>query len=183
MSSGPCPADIAEALQQVAELAGAQDVRIAVIGAQARIARGSPETSAAIDIAASGPLQIAESTPLHLGGQAFGIASVAVHWLVRADEYAALYAAVMQGAEQMPGWPAPIARADHLAATLLATRRQEDHARIVGLFAAGHFDPDAARAAVREHLGPYAIADLETLVQEAEWQAMRQKFGSDGSVH
>ncbi len=182
--SGPAQkGPIGDALARIAELAQAGGADVALIGATARRAHGSGESTEAIDVAATVAVAVDEGAPLHLGGVAFGWQGVAVHWLVRADEFAPLYATAIAAAVSVPGWPLKVVRPEHLAAMMLATRRAADHERLIVWIAAGHLDKDTARAAVLQHLGPYAVGDFETLLQEAEWRAMRQRYEGDGDLH
>ncbi|GEM_PF-3074448 len=183
MKSKSPPAHVVATLDDLAERAADGGYDVAVIGALARIARGSFENTAGVDVAASLNIDVDDGEPHPLGGSSFHVDGVPVQWITRFDELAPLYLAAIERAETLPGWPLPVVRIDDHAAMLLATRRGKDRERLGRLLVSGLLDPEAARARVLELLGPYAIADIERITQDAEWLAMRLRYTDDGEVH
>lgn len=99
-------------------------------------------------------------------------------WRSRGDHYRALWEALAHSTgEQSP----PIISGPALVTLTLQSRTQPDF--LVKLLMAGHIDLDEARAMVLAHLGPYALDDLETVIQDVEWLLMRQRYASDDDVH
>ena len=186
MSSGGAEPELAwqAALSQVATLAGRAGRRVVACGRLAARLSGLLCPVDTLDLIADGPpAGHLEAVELAGGGWTWSECEVPVRWIERDDHYKPLYLAAAEAAEHPPSSPVPVAPMGHVAAMLLAGRRPEDAGVITALMIGAHLDPEAARAAVRQWLGVYALDDLDALVQEAEWRLMRQRYAGGEEPH
>ncbi len=102
---------------------------------------------------------------------------VPVLWRSRQDHFAPLFDAAIASASGAPA----VVSAPALVALLLQSRSHER--TLLQLLMTGEIDFDAARAFTRTHLGPYALDDLESVMQEAEWRFMRRRYAEGGDLH
>lgn len=165
-------------------MAGLAGRRVVACGRLAARLNGLPCPVHALDLIADGPpAGHINAVELPSGGWTWHEGEVAVRWIQRADHYAHLYSAAAEAAAHTAVSSVGVAPMGHVAAILLAGRDPDDAAIITALMIGAHLDPEAARAAVRQWLGVYALDDLDALVQEAEWRLMQQRYAGGGQPH
>lgn len=174
-----------EALERLALLGGVAGRQVVAVGRLGLRLHGLSLPVPTLEVAADAhPEGQIDGQPLASGGWSWrDPGGLPVAWIMRRDHYAPLYAAAIQDAVRPARSPLDVAPLPLIAAMLLAGRDQEDAAVLTALMAAGHLDPEAAREAVARWLGVYALDDLEPLIQEAEWQAMRQRYEGGQQSH
>ncbi len=170
-------------LRTLAARAATIGAKIALAGARARIVWGSNEVASTIDI-------IATTMPPSVNG--FVQAEVdagyvhllpQLRWSVRGDEFRELYRAAIERAVTLPNMALPIVPMDLLGAMLLADKTAAARTLLIANIVAGHMQTEPLRQIVLEHLGPYAVSDLESVVADAEWHAMTMKYEAGEEVH
>lgn len=169
------------ALRSIASLAGRGAVRFVLGGSWARVARGSPEPPDAIELwSLSEPTEAIKAVMKSASGQD---GAPAIEWRLCNDTFSELRTAAIDEARLTGGWPIAVAPMSLLAAALMAERTQDAHELLLGLLVVGVVSADILNEDVRRYLGVYALADLERIVAEAEWTAMRIKFKGGNNVH
>ena len=95
-----------------------------------------------------------------------------MHLVVRADKYRALYEAAVEHATRVEGVPVFVVNGEYLIAMKMVAGRPKDDADLEFLIADGGVDLERARAVVSEHLGPYAVDELERYYDEVALAAV-----------
>ena len=188
MSPGPRPEHDESALRAALAAVGERGQRsgrsLVVCSRSALWLRGMSCHLEGIEVVADGPPSgHVDAQDVPGGGWTWLEGAVAVRWIQRTDHYAPLYRAAADGAESVPGSPLPAAPIPLVAAMLLASRGPEDAALITALIVGGQLDAEVAREVIEGWLGVYAMDDLEALIQEAEWQVMRQRYNRGDKPH
>ena len=105
-------------------------------------------------------------------------------WLAEVGPWADLRRNARQAAVRATDLPVAVVPAKWLIALLMVSRRSDAVRAAVALLATGSVDVDGTREVVRSHLGPYAVDDFDALLQEAEWQAMCERYrAGDTPIH
>ncbi len=177
-------AQFRDALNNLADRGRRAGCALIASGRTALWVRGLPGQPRLLEVIADGaPIGHVDARELVGGGWTWDEDGVIVRWIQRSDHYAPLFDAAAASAEAVPDWPLPAVHVPLIGATLLAGRGPEDAAVIVALIVAGHLDVEELRAVVLQWLGPYALDELHTLVQEAEWRVMKQRYEDGQDPH
>ena len=167
-------------LKRVAELAHVvgerEGLRVAVAGGLAMILYGSPRLTKDVDVVSRGvppaPAELTRGEPLSFGGYTFGTPmGIDLDWIVRDDDYRALYEEAIEAAT--PGRDGFLVVAvEHLAAMKFATLRPKDYEDLMYLLGRpGLVDPGKARALVHRLLGgKFASDQFTAATDEARWR-------------
>lgn len=172
------PAQIASGLEAVARLARQVGARWALAGGIAFMDLGSPRFTSDIDIVSDRPLPLPEEHPLTFGGSAHQLPTdagpVPLDWILRNDDYEALYEEALLHATSGPDG-IPRIRPEYLAAMKFAARRAKDETDLLWLLKQGKVDIEAARRIVKRHVGGrFGLDEFDSFVTEAEWQAREE---------
>lgn len=164
--------EVERGLEEIAQLAREQDVHVVLIGGAALQLLGSDRLTKDVDFAAERPLAgVTEYGMLDFGGIKAATASgVPVDLVIRDDKYRGLYEAVIEHATRVEGVPVPVARPEYLIAMKMVAGRPKDDVDLEFLLADAGVDLERARAVVAEHLGPYAVDELERYCDEVAWR-------------
>lgn len=167
--------EIERGIGEVAQLATAQGVHVALIGGAALQLLGSDRLTKDIDFAADHLLDgLAAQGSLEFGGiKATTSSGVPVDLVVRDDKYRALYEAAVEHAIRVEGVPVLVVQGEYLIAMKMVAGRPKDDADLEFLIAEGGVDLERAKAVVAEHLGPYAVDELERYHDEVAWRRSR----------
>jgi hypothetical protein len=167
--------EIDRGIGEVAQLAAAQGVHVALIGGAALQLLGSDRLTKDIDFAADRLIEgLAAHGPLEFGGvKATTSSGVPVDLVVRDDKYRALYEAAVDHATRVEGVPVLVVGAEYLIAMKMVAGRPKDDADLEFLLSDGGVDLERARAVVSEHLGPYAVDEFERYCDEVAWRRSR----------
>jgi hypothetical protein len=164
---------IEAALRELRSEADRAGARFIVVGGVAMQRYGSPRLTADIDCAADRPLaDPTEVRRLTFGGSRLRLAAAAVEadWILRNDEYAALYAEAVER-PMVDADGTPFAAPAYLAAMKLAARRGKDTDDLLYLITSGALDLDAARDVITRLVGGrFARDEFDSIVAEAEWR-------------
>jgi hypothetical protein len=167
--------EIDRGIGEVAQLAAAQGVHVALIGGAALQLLGSDRLTKDIAFAADRLIEgLSAQGSLEFGGvKATTSSGVPVDLVVRDDKYRALYEAAVDRATRIEGVPVFVVGAEYLIAMKMVAGRPKDDADLEFLIADGGVDLERARAVVSEHLGPYAVDELERYCDEVAWRRSR----------
>lgn len=170
---------IEEALTEVASLSEAAGVKVALVGGVALQLYGSDRFTKDVDFVGDGEFPgLSDVGRLSLGGWK-GLTSkgVRVDVLVH-GEYEGLYESVLDGAVFQPDLGVRVARVEHIMAMKLVAGRGKDEEDIKVMLRLGELDLSEARRFVRQHLGQFAVKELDSFVDEVAWR--RAKEQQDG---
>lgn len=163
-----------EAIDEVLELALANQVTIGLAGGLAMQLYGSDRFTRDVDFIASAELPLANPHPLSFGGVGgFASNGTPVDIIVRNDESASLYRAAELHLVQRSGLP--VVSPEYLAAMKFDAGRPKDELDLAFLVLSGEVDLLDLRNIVREHMGRYAVKELASFIEEAQWRASREK--------
>ena len=167
--------EIERGIEEVAQLAAAQGVRVALIGGAALQLLGSDRLTKGIDFAADRQLAgLPALGTLDFGGiKATTPSGVPVALVLRDDKYRALYEAAVDHAMRIDGVPVLVVRSEYLVAMKMVAGRPKDDGDLEFLIGDGGVDLERARAVVSEHLGPYAVDELDRYCDEVAWRRSR----------
>lgn len=172
------PAELENAARIAAKAAAAAGVRAAVLGGYAMQLYGSPRLTADLDFAADGPaFPGRRGRALGFGGVRLrGPNGVPLDWIVRDDEYAALYSEAVEKAGRGRGGYL-VVRPEHLAAMKLAARRPKDHEDLVWLLQRPRLvnRRRARRIVARLVGGRFAADEFDAVAMEADWRKARER--------
>lgn len=173
-------ANVMAVVKAEAEKAG---IPVVLLGGAAMIHYGSPRMTTDIDVVSTGLPQIAQiGKSLTFGGRAFKIQGVKVDWIVRDDDYAALYADAARECAAAAGYC--VVRPEYLAIMKQAAGREKDVQDLVWLLSqkvGGRplVDRKLARKMAGKYLGgQYAQESWDSFVLEADF--MKAKTGAEG---
>lgn len=157
-------------------LGGAQAPRVAVVGGLAVQLYGSPRLTKDVDVVArslpAGSGEFPQKAPLSFGGFTYGTpAGIDLDWIVRNDEYRALYEDALDAAQPQDDGLL-VVPADYLSAMKFATLRPKDYEDLMYLLGEpGLIDLQAARNLVYRFLGgKFASDQFAAAIQEAQWR-------------
>lgn len=166
-------AEIDAALHEVAAIARAEGVRVALAGGVALQRLGSTRFTADVDFVAEGPLKpLPTLKRLTFGGYVSRTpGGVPVDVIVRSDDYATLYQEALEHARR--DGEVYVVGPEYLAAMKLVARRAKDRADLEFMVLERVFNLAKARRIIRRHLGAYALEDFDAFVAVARWRAGR----------
>lgn len=172
---------LVEAAGQVQSLAMLDGAPAILVGGMAMQFYGSDRLTMDVDFAGSRlPKGLKATESLYFGGhQTTAPNGVQVDFIVRDDDYAALYREVIRrGANffTIEELQLVVAQPEYLMAMKMAAGREKDMLDISHLLGlkSGQLDLSKTKAIVRTHLGVYAGQELASLVEEAEWMRSRK---------
>lgn len=171
------PADIEEAIAELAEISAKAGIDTVLVGGVAMSVYGSDRLTKDVDVACRdeclpGMKRLKE---LPFGGiSARSPSGHPVDIIVRDDAYRDLYEAAILNARD-EGLALPVASPEYLAALKMAAARDKDMLDLETLFRLGVLDMEKARAVIRQHLGEYAAREWDSLISEFEWKSSREK--------
>lgn len=170
------PEALDAAAETLLQLAKQARVPIAFCGGYVMQLFGSPRLTGDIDIVAAAPFNpmLDRGDSLTFGGYKSTVMDVPVDVIVRSDEWRDLYEEALLHFDVHEHLP--IIRPEYLATMKMVAARGKDNDDIVFLLATGAVDVTAFRVVVREHLGAYALRDLEEFVREAAWRTDKGEF-------
>lgn len=168
-------AEIQRGAEEMVEIAKQQDVDVVLVGGAALIYFGSPRLTSDVDFAATGIVPAQERGDLSFGGKKLTSPSgVPVDWILRNDDYAALYEEAIEHPQHGGPSPVPIAQPEYLLAMKMAADRLKDQADVEWMLATeGVVNLKKARGIVKRHLGTYSARSLDNLVIEIAWKKER----------
>lgn len=167
--------EIERGIGEVARLATEQGVHVALIGGAALQLLGFDRLIKDIDFAADRMIDgLEEQGSLEFGGiKATTSSGVPVDLVIRDDKYRALYEAAVDNATRVEGVPVFVVSGEYLIAMKMVARSPKDDADLEFLIGDGGVDLERARTVVSEHLGPYALDELERYCDEVAWRRSR----------
>lgn len=166
----PSHDELMDAAAAVAQAAGGEEVALA--GGLAMQVWGSPRLTGDLDVVASSGLGY-QGPELSFGGVRTHEHEIELDVIVRDDEWRKLYAEALAEAVEVSGVPMPVIAPEYLAAMKMVAGRPKDEGDVRYLVLMGDFDRPKAEAIVRRHLGPYAVKEFRSLVEEAAWRRSR----------
>ena len=171
--------------REVSDLAREEGAHAALCGGYALQLYGSPRLTGDVDVVVDRSIAALPSgTPLSFGGyQTETPSGVPVDLILRSDDYERLYDEALHTAQRVEGAALPVVRPEYLVAMKMVAGRGRDSADFDWLVTEGDVDMRRVRRIVREHLGPYAVGELDRLVEQARWEANRERAvrGGKGS--
>ena len=181
------PLTLKNATNEVANLADAQNVKVALLGGFALYLYGSDRLTGDIDVVSDARIDgLPPGSQLSFGGEATETSGgVPVDVILRSDEYVDLYEQALVHAVDIgqtervntdssvvPG--IRIVSPEYLVAMKMAANRTKDWADLEFMIEHQMFDRNMAFAIVHTHLGRYAVTELRQLIAEVEWKKGRQ---------
>lgn len=167
------PEALIRAAQEVVEKAEAAGIDVALVGGLALNLAGSTRLTSDIDFVASGahPEWYASDRKLPFGGDALvGPDEIPTDWIVRSDEYQALYEEALGTAGVDKGTGLPVALPEYIGAMKMAAGRKKDDADLEWLLSQDWFDRALFKRIVKEHLGTFAARELPQMFQIVDWK-------------
>ena len=182
------------ALAELAQRDALSDARWAHCGALALEAYGVFDGESELMVVADRPLpdDVQPQVATRDGQRWTPAGGASIVWRARQDHFAPLFQAAIESATSRPSQaraerattsPAVVSPAIVSPATVsgpalaaLLLQRRDESPTLLQVLMAGSVDFDEARAFTCTHLGPYALDDLENVMQEAEWLLMRQRY-------
>lgn len=176
------PAEVDEALAELAEIACECSCDVAIIGGVAMMVYGSDRLTKDVDVAAADDhpfrARLSVSRRLSFGGiAALTRRKHPVDVVVREDEYRNLYNKAVESAVDQ-GLPLRVVTPEYLAALKMAAARDKDVSDLKTLIRLEVLDLVAARQIIRTYLGEYAARELDSLAAEVEWDKSREIEGN-----
>ena len=153
----------------VIQAARREGVTVALAGGYALQMHGSPRLTGDVEEVADGAIAaLPPGKRLSFGGYKSEAEGVPVDVIVRADDFALLYQDALVHASLIKG--VPFIRPEYLAAMKLVAGRRTDLADLAFLVGEEVIDLERTRAIVRQHLGPYAVKELNAFIEETLWR-------------
>jgi hypothetical protein len=173
------PETLDEAVRELAVLAHANHVSIALIGGYALQLYGSSRLTGDVDVVADALIRgLPTGKPLSFGGvQTAAPNGVPVDLVLRDDDYRALYDEALENAVELDT-PLRVVRLEYIVAMKMVAGRARDEADLEWIILEsdiGRGRLSAARSIIHRHLGPYAVREFDRLVDQVEWQASRSR--------
>ena len=171
------PVELAGAAAEIGALAAREGVRIVLIGGFALQHYGSDRLTGDLDFAADAALAgLPPGKALSFGGvQTESSSGVPVDFIVRDDDYRALYEEAIDRAVKVDGLAVPLATPEYLAAMKMAAARDRDVIDLEFLLRMRAVNAAKAREIIYRHLGPYAAQEFDRVVDEVEWKRHRDE--------
>lgn len=150
---------------------------VAVIGGLAMQLYGSRRLTDDVDVVAlkpiSFPITLKKVAPLSFGGFRYKtLEGIDVDWVVRKDEYEALYEDTF--AHRKPYLDIQISDLEHLAAMKFAAQRPNDYEDLMYLLVHPDLDYEKARDLVYRFVGGrFATDQFDAAREEARWRASK----------
>lgn len=170
------PAQIETAIDEVAALAKAGAIDIAVAGGVAMQFYGSDRLTKDVDFLATAiPRKIKKVKMLTFGGIAGSTPTgLPVDLIVRDDQYQSLYEEALENSSKRM-YRVPFVKREYLAAMKLAARRDKDEIDLKTLIRLGELDLSKTKQIIRRHLGLFAVDEFDSYVAEVEWLKVRDR--------
>lgn len=161
-------------------LKAAQDVgaivddgeRVAIAGGLAMQIWGSSRLTSDLDVLSDSCLGY-EGELLSFGGIRTREGDVDLDIIVREDEWQELYDDALEKAEQVEGILLPVVTPEFLVPIKMVAGRAKDESDVRYLVLTSGFDQPETERIVRKHLGPYAVRELRSIIEEAKWRKSR----------
>jgi hypothetical protein len=168
------PEVLDQAASYVLEAAEREGVAAALGGGYALQLYGSPRLTGDVDVVASDEISaLPRGKALSFGGYKSEVEGVPVDVILRDDDFAPLYEEALAGATVVEG--VPLVSPEHLAAMKMVAGRRTDLADLEFLIGDRVIDLPKTRLIVRRHLGPYAVKELDSFVEETRWRKSKEK--------
>lgn len=157
-------------IEEVGMLAQQHGVTVLLIGGVAMQHYGSDRFTADLDFAASGVLPgLVPEHPLVFGGyQSHTPGGIPVDWILRSDDYAAVFTEALEHPQWVPGLAVPLVRPEYLVVMKMVARRRKDELDLETLLELGVVDTGKALEVTKRLLGAYAADDLRRHIELAE---------------
>ncbi len=171
------PARLTEALNQIAQLAKKEGVRVALCGGFAMQLYGSDRLTGDLDVVANKLITtLPEGTPLTFGGnQTEAPNGVPTDIIVRTDQAKKIYTAALTAAKRISSVPVPVVTPEFLAVMKLVAKRGKDELDLEFLIKSKVIDLKKTRALVEKLVGWFAADEFDSYVSVAQWKASQGK--------
>jgi len=166
----PSHDELMDAAAAVAQTANGGEVALA--GGLAMQVWGSPRLTGDLDVVANSGLGY-QGPELSFGGVRTHERGIDLDVIVRDDEWQGLYEEALTEAVNVRGVPMPVITPEYLAAMKMVAGRTKDEGDVRYLVLMEGFDRKKAETIVRRHLGPYAVKEFRSLIDEAAWRRSR----------
>lgn len=147
---------------------------VAIGGGVAMQVWGSTRLTGDLDLIAADDMGV-RGEPLSFGGVRSVVDGIPLDVIVRDDKWALLYEEALRTAVEVEGVGVPVIAPEYLLAMKMVAGRPKDEIDARFLVLLPDFDHALAESVVDEHLGPYAVNELESIVAEAKWLRSRGK--------
>jgi len=163
--------EIEAAIREVADLAEASGVKVALAGGCALQLYGSQRLTVDIDIVAERPIRgLRKIKPLTFGGYASETsAGTVIDVMIRNDDFEEAFDDALYFAAKRRGLPIRVVRPEHLAAMKMIADRGKDQVDLAWLVTSGTLDVVKTRKVIRKLLGPLPARDFENFATEQKW--------------
>lgn len=178
------PEQLQEVMQEVLAKAKEAGVPLVLLGGAAMAHYGSPRMTHDIDVASTALPKISHiGRSLTFGGRAFKIKGVDVDWIVRDDEYKALYRDAVTTCSPNKEAGYCVVSPEHLAVMKLAAGREKDEQDLVWLLSQKDLvDRKKVREMVGKYLGGrFAQESFDNYVLEADFMGAKAVGSGPGS--
>lgn len=163
-------------VEEVAALAAEEGVSLVLVGGLAMQLYGSDRLTGDLDFAADAPIRsLPALRALSFGGvQSATSKGVPVDIILRDDDFRPLYEAALNASPVVPRFGCRVVPPAYLVAMKMAAGRGKDVLDLKFLLAQeGLVDLASTRVVVRRYLGPYAVKELDRIVDEVAWEQQR----------
>lgn len=159
------------AIDEVLQLAKAQNVEVAVAGGVAMQLYGSDRLTRDVDFLGTGIVDgLTGAKRLAFGGvKGTTRGGTPVDIIVRNDEVEGLYVEALATAKFVSDLKVLVVRPEYLAAMKLYADRSKDQEDLRILLYHREVELNAARKIIRQHLGAFAVKDFNSRVDEVDW--------------
>ena len=163
---------IDQAVTEIAAAAQREGVPLLLIGGVAMSHYGSDRFTADVDFASDRALKaLPVERPLSFGGyQGHTSRGVPVEWVIRTDDYEAVFSEAIRHPRNLERVEAPVVSPEYLVAMKMVARRPKDLLDVAALLGFGVVDTEKALRITKRLLGAYAADDLRSHIEEAEWR-------------
>lgn len=171
--------DVSKALRYVGEFSSPARP-VVLVGGVAMSIYGSDRLTGDIDVLSSARFgtDLRVEKRLSFGGWQFRTPEgITVDVIVRQDRWKKLYRDALR--HPGPRHVAPgvgIVRPEYLIAMKMVAGRPKDEHDVLFLLSRPRTDLNAVRKVVEQHLGPYAVDEVEQLAREARWRKREGKL-------
>ena len=167
------PDALEKAVRYVMACADGEGISVALVGGFALQLVGSDRLTGDVDMVSSAPISaLNEEEPLSFGGyRAKTSEGIPVDLILRDDEFRDLYEEALLFSIEIEGLP--VVKPEYLVAMKMVASRPKDDMDLEFLLGEDIVDLEKTRDIVRKHLGPYAVRELNALLEEAHWRRGR----------
>ncbi len=168
--------EVEGALDEIAALAARHQIRVVLVGGVALQMYGGDRFTADVDFAASSALsELVPERPLSFGGyQSHTTGGVPVDWILRDDDFAAVFDEALDFPQRIDGVSVNVATPEYLVIMKMIAGRPRDVLDIETLLGLGVVDLDKARSIAKRLLGAFAEKTLLGIIEVAEWKRSRE---------